>query len=135
MPLTTDSFPIKIYNQLGLVFEGSVKAIACGNAQGEFSVLPGHTNFISMITKPVVAFLPSGETQTFQVGLGVIRVLENTVELYIGLHLDKQTELLAKRLEQPTADVTRLPSFLEQFSQQQADTAAQPPPPVKASGQ
>jgi ATP synthase, Delta/Epsilon chain, beta-sandwich domain len=132
VPLTTDSFPISIYNQLGVVFEGTVKAIACGNAQGEFSVLPGHTNFISMITKPVVAFLVSGETKTFPVGLGVIRVLDNKAELYIGLHLDKQTELLAKRLEQPTADVTRLPSFLEQFGQQ-ADTLPQTSPPAPAS--
>lgn len=106
MPLETSTFEyfeFVIYNQVGLVFKEKVTAIASGNTTGPFSILPGHTNFISMITDPIDAHLPNGEVRNFEVGLGVLRIFNNQAEAFVGLHINKQTEALAQRLQQPVA--------------------------------
>lgn len=97
--LTFEHFELIIYNQVGVVFNEKVKALASANSVGPFSVLPGHTNFISMITAPVTAYLLNGQTRTFEAGLGVLRCFHNRVEVFAGLHVSKEAEELAKRLQ------------------------------------
>ncbi|MBL8031961.1 MAG: hypothetical protein JNK33_06615, partial [Candidatus Doudnabacteria bacterium] len=82
-----------------------VKALASANSVGPFSVLPGHTNFISMITAPVTAYLMDGQTRTFEAGLGVLRCYHNRVEVFAGLHVSKEAENLAKRLQSSGKEV------------------------------
>lgn len=94
-----EEFEVKIYNQVGLVYQGQVKALASANSKGEFSILPGHTNFISLLVQPVVIYLPDKQTQKFEVGLGILRCLHNQVEVYTGLLVDKQTEAMAANLQ------------------------------------
>lgn len=93
-----EAFTLIIYNQVGVVYSGEAKALACANNKGEFSILPGHTNFISLVTEPITIYLKDNSTKKFDVGLGVLRVLNNQIEVYTGLLVDKQTQELAAGL-------------------------------------
>lgn len=105
--VSLEFFELIIYNQVGVVFNDKVKALASANSVGPFSVLPAHTNFISMITAPVTAYLMNGETRTFEAGLGVLRCYHNRVEVYAGLHVSKEAENLARRLQAADKEVVR----------------------------
>lgn len=96
-----ESFDVVIYNQVGIVFKGEAKALASANSQGEFSILPGHTNFISLITQPILLYPKEGQTKKFEVGLGVIRVLHNQVQIFTGLLVSQESAELAKLQAKP----------------------------------
>lgn len=121
-------FELKIYNQVGLVFNGQVKALESANDQGEFSILPGHTNFISLIKQPVMIYPQEGKPKKIEVGLGVIRVLYNKVEIFSGLLVNKDAQALAEELQaqQSTgtdatkAPPTQRPAIIPEPTQSQA---------------
>lgn len=92
-------FEVKIVNQVGVVFNGEASALASANNKGEFSILPGHTNFISLITQPVMLYPPQGQPKKFEVGLGILRCLHNRVEIFTGLLVDKETQAMAASLQ------------------------------------
>jgi len=104
---TFEDFDLIIHNQVGLVFHDKVTAIASSNNQGPFSVLPGHTNFISLITDAVTAYQVDGQIKKFEIGLGVLRCLNNKVEVFAGLHVNKEAEVLAKRLQPNQTNTTK----------------------------
>lgn len=78
-------FYLKITSPSGLVFGANVKSISSYNDLGKFDVLKDHTNFISIIKKQVEVIDESGEYKVFTLDNGIIRVISNIVDVYVGI--------------------------------------------------
>ena len=80
-----DSFQLAVINNKGSLFQGLAKAISPNNTIGPLSILPGHANFISIITDDLRVVDLADALHEFEIELGVIRVFANEVEIYVGV--------------------------------------------------
>ncbi len=83
--LTNDSLHVSIRTRRSVLFEGDVFSLSSFNTLGEFSVLPKHANFISLIHDKVILDKGSASEQIFEVGTGLINVDDTGVAVYVGL--------------------------------------------------
>ena len=69
----------------GILFQGDVDAVTSVNKVGVFDVLPWHTNFVSEIKDTIIVHMPQGLDTDFPITRGVIKVEDNSVEIYVGI--------------------------------------------------
>lgn len=65
-------------------FQGKVKAISSKNRLGNFDILPGHANFISLIFSTLTIHSLDRKIN-YQFKRGVLEVSENKVKIFLGL--------------------------------------------------
>lgn len=70
--------------------EYDVAAVSGTNAQGEFSILPNHTHFLTIITGevhlfPQAVFNDKSEPIKIEVGTGILRCTNDQIEIYRNL--------------------------------------------------
>lgn len=97
-------FDLTIFDQSGILFKQQVVALSAVNDVGPFSILPGHSNFISIINGSLSdnllqVHLPSGRIEDFILELGVIRCFNNAVEIYRVIEIDEVLEKIAPSLD------------------------------------
>lgn len=69
----------------GIVFKGLVKSISSLNDKGPFDILPMHTNFVSVISDRITVVAENGGINNISITRGIIRVKENTADVYLGI--------------------------------------------------
>ena len=79
------TFVLRILNPTQVLFVGKVKAFASQNRMGQFDVLPGHTNIISIIYKRLIIYPETGQPKEFDIDTGILRFMNNSCELYLGV--------------------------------------------------
>ncbi len=66
-------------------YDGEASAFSAKNAVGDFSILPGHADFFSML-EPCKVEIINGETITsFDVESGLVTVRDNLVYLFVNV--------------------------------------------------
>ncbi len=81
-----DILDIKIRSRDKVVFEGQAVHLTSNNSVGSFTILPRHTNFISIIKDFIQIRKPDQTEEKIKVEeTGILKVLENRVEVYLGL--------------------------------------------------
>lgn len=110
------SFVLKVINPQEVVFVGKIKALASVNIDGEFDVLPGHTNFISIVNQRVWLYHLDNKRQELKIDVGVLRFVNNQADLYLGLEFTQ----VESQLEQlvPSESVHILAQMNHQSDQQ-----------------
>lgn len=93
MAAINEEFQLKVFDQNGLIFDELVVAVSAENATGPISFLAGHTNFISTINgsltqEMLYAYFKNGSQKGFLLESGVVKVLDNIVEVYLVLDLN-----------------------------------------------
>lgn len=68
-----------------IVFQGLVKSISSINDKGNFDILPMHANFVSVIRDRINVVEENGESINISIIRGIIKVMENQVEIYLGI--------------------------------------------------
>lgn len=81
--LSSKELDVVIRSRSRTFFNGKVESITSSNATGIFDVLPTHANFITMVNDFVSINLPGGKSQKFKIRDGVMRVIENKVDVYL----------------------------------------------------
>jgi F0F1-type ATP synthase epsilon subunit len=76
---------VTIRARSGLLFQGMVDAVSSVNKVGVFDVLPWHTNFVTEIKDTIIVYLPQGLKTDFPINRGLMKVENNTVEIYVGI--------------------------------------------------
>lgn len=76
---------VEIITPEELLYSGPATALSTKNSAGPLSLLPQHTNFISVIEEQISLHLPDGSQQRFQIDQGVLYCRENKVEIYVGI--------------------------------------------------
>ena len=66
-------------------YEGTADSISATNRIGDFSILPGHADFFSMLSAGTVT-ITDGETATeFEIERGLMTVRDDAVYLFVGV--------------------------------------------------
>lgn len=84
-PLTTNTISVTVRNRQGILFDGEAKSVSSANKVGPFDILPGHTNFVSMINKKLTVRASDGRVINLTLDKGVIWVEENKVKVFVGV--------------------------------------------------
>ena len=75
---------VVIKNKDGVLFEGLARALTSYNEKGVFDVLPLHENFISVVKDFIRIHKTDGKTQDVKITTGVVNVIKNKVNVYVG---------------------------------------------------
>lgn len=109
------TFVLRILSPSQVLYVGKVHAIASSNAYGPFDILPGHTNFISIIFKRLIIYPEQGDSQEFALDTGILRFVNNTSDLYLGIEVTQVLQAL------PQVDF----DFLREETQEKVDLRKQ----------
>lgn len=74
MPLTKEIF-----------YQGEAQSVSSQNQLGKFDILPKHTNFITLIFDELTIITPKGEKITYHFKRGVLEVIKNKVNIFLGI--------------------------------------------------
>lgn len=84
-----DYLKVKIISPRRVIFEGLAESVSSTNSKGDFDVLPGHANFISVVeNKPIIVRLPTQKTAGFQFPLAIVFVNSNNVNIYTDINFE-----------------------------------------------
>ncbi|OGM74159.1 hypothetical protein A2382_02020 [Candidatus Woesebacteria bacterium RIFOXYB1_FULL_38_16] len=76
---------VTIKDRSGRIFEGNAASVTSFNQKGKFDILPTHSNFITLIEKDIIIQNKQGETKTFKIENGVLRVVRDVVDIFLGI--------------------------------------------------
>lgn len=76
-----------IRDRTKVISNTDVRMISGVNEKGNFDILPLHSNFISLIEQRIVMVRMDGTKEEIVVNNGILRCIENRVEIYIGVHV------------------------------------------------
>lgn len=86
IPQNLQNIRLVVRSREGILFDKEVLSVSSKNNKGDFDVLPGHANFISIIDAPLVVKEAGGQEKTIPVGeSGIMRVNRNIVEVLLGV--------------------------------------------------
>lgn len=88
-PKEGDKFHLKIYSPFKVYFEGEVISVSAVNATGDFDVLAGHHNFLTLISACDIT-IRTGETgekgqQTIKIARGIMHVKADDVVVFLDV--------------------------------------------------
>lgn len=77
---------IKMYTPYKTYFEGDAKSISALNDTGEFDVLPGHHNFITMLKACKISIqLPDESYKLVPIARGLMHVREDKIIVFLDV--------------------------------------------------
>jgi len=74
---------VYISNPNEILYKGRAKAFYSHNSLGDFSIIPQHTNFRSIVYKEMSVIPITGDKKRFEFTKGVLSFSENELEVYI----------------------------------------------------
>jgi F0F1-type ATP synthase epsilon subunit len=66
-------------------YRGPARALSSVNKVGNFDILPGHTNFITLIFDKLSILTPDNKKINYTFKRGVLEVSENLVRVFLGI--------------------------------------------------
>ncbi len=85
---------VSIVSPEEILYEGDAKYITCINKEGEFDLLPFHSNFISLIYKYIRVYTISGEVKHIDIGYALLKCMGNTITILTNVDISSYTEIL-----------------------------------------
>lgn len=71
--------PFKVY------YEGNAFSLAAKNRVGDFSILPGHADFFSMLTECTVEITDDDTITSFDIERGLLTIKNNEAYLFVNV--------------------------------------------------
>ncbi len=82
------------------LYSGQARALTCHNEDGDFDVLPLHTNFISLIDEYVIIHLPNGEKKKITIAKALMKAIENNITILLNIDLTERDVVLKALFKQ-----------------------------------
>lgn len=82
------------------LYNGQATALTCHNEDGDFDVLPLHTNFISLIDQYVIIHITSGEKKKITIGKALMKAIENNITILLNIDLTERDVILKALFKQ-----------------------------------
>lgn len=76
---------VTIKSKQKLLYKGDASNVTSTNSRGEFAILAYHTNFITLVSSYISVDKGLNTEQTFKIDKALLVVLNNTVDVYVGL--------------------------------------------------
>ncbi len=77
---------IKIYSPFKIYFDGSAESLTAENDTGQFDVLLGHKNFLSLLNPcDIVIRQPGGAEEKISITRGIIHVHNDAIKVFLDV--------------------------------------------------
>ena len=76
---------VKIYSPFRVYFDGEATSISAENKTGPFDILPGHKNFMSLLTPCEVIVRSKKGEQKLKIDRAVMHVRQDTVKIFLDV--------------------------------------------------
>jgi F0F1-type ATP synthase epsilon subunit len=83
--VNTEKIKVTVRNRTAILFDDYAKSVTSKNDTGVFDVLPTHSNFISLITSPLVLRQLDWQKKEITFTTGILKVKDNAVHCYVDL--------------------------------------------------
>jgi len=83
--VTLDILHVNIKTKDKNLFTGIVSTVTSRNERGIFDVLPFHANFITLISEYIILNRGLATEEKFEIDKGILYVLSNKVDIYVGI--------------------------------------------------
>lgn len=80
-----EEFNLLIRDKQNILYQGKASALSTRNVDGPLDILPEHTHFISLVKDFILVTKPDGTKSQFTIDMGIIKVYENEVWVYLGI--------------------------------------------------
>lgn len=94
---SSEKIVISVLSPEETLYSGEATALTCHNADGDFDVLPLHTNFISLIDEYVIIHMLNGEKRKITIGKALMKAIENNITILLNIDLTER-DLIFKAL-------------------------------------
>jgi F0F1-type ATP synthase epsilon subunit len=84
-PSTTEKLRVIARAPFHVYYDGEADAVSGKNRIGEFSVLPGHADFFSMLVPGPIEIHTEDATTSFTVESGLVTVRQNEVYIFVNV--------------------------------------------------
>ena len=74
-----------VRDRTGIIFEGLVGSLTSFNEEGEFDVLPLHSNFISIIQNQLTLRQKGEVVKSIEFQTGILTVRDDAAEVFLGI--------------------------------------------------
>lgn len=98
--ISAELINISVLSPEETLYQGQAKALTCHNEDGDFDVLPLHTNFISLIDQYVIIHLLSGEKKKITIGKALMKAIENNITILLNIDLTERDVILKALFKQ-----------------------------------
>jgi F0F1-type ATP synthase epsilon subunit len=82
---SAEKIHVIVRNRNSILFDNDVKSITSKNDTGIFDILPEHSNFISLISSPLILRTADGQKKEITFKNGLIKVKDNAIHCYVDL--------------------------------------------------
>lgn len=79
------------------LFNGKATALTCHNLDGEFDILPSHSNFISLIDEYVIIHTIEGKEKKITIGKALLKAVGDQIIILLNVDLTER-DLIFKAL-------------------------------------
>lgn len=86
MPTAAPPLHLSVKSREKLLFDADVVSITSYNDKGVFDILPLHANFITLVNQKLSIETQTGLKQEIYVDNAIMRVSENTIEVFVGIN-------------------------------------------------
>jgi F0F1-type ATP synthase epsilon subunit len=76
---------VKFISPFEIFFEGKANSVSAKDASGPFDILPGHSNFVGLISSGNVEVVSSDGPKSIGVSKGIIYVNDDVVEVFANI--------------------------------------------------
>ncbi|MBP9827018.1 hypothetical protein KBC99_00895 [Candidatus Saccharibacteria bacterium] len=76
---------VKVFSPFEIFYEGKARALTARNSVGVFDILPGHTNFMTLLESGTVRILTEIDERSFIIEHGFLKVTSNHVVLFADI--------------------------------------------------
>lgn len=80
-----NNLKVTIRSRTDSLFEGTAYSLTSVNEKGIFDVLPGHANFVSLISQYIILNKNKSGEKKIEIEKGLMSVETDVVNVYVGL--------------------------------------------------
>ncbi len=76
---------VKLFSPFQTYYQGEAVSVSANNEVGPFDILPGHSNFFSLLTEGDILINTGFQEVKVHIPNGVVRVSNNMVTLFVNV--------------------------------------------------
>jgi F0F1-type ATP synthase epsilon subunit len=80
-----EKFQVKVFSPYQTFFEGSAVSLSANNDTGPFDVLPGHSNFFTLLNPGIVRVNNGFDKVEIEITNGILKVTANKATLFANV--------------------------------------------------
>jgi F0F1-type ATP synthase epsilon subunit len=88
VPKPTNQLSVTVRSREKIVYDGPALAVSSVNDKGPFDILAQHANFISIMKQYLRIYKLDGTVQEFPIKEAILQVVENHINIFVGLQLN-----------------------------------------------